>query len=123
MAISQGVLTHNFIDLSDCVVKDALERKSKLDRVKVINVMVSMRCKAVSARNHEAEIGVCIDDRRAKLVVSRPSMFALSNISSYMRTRKITMKCHVLSCNVVVQQGNNEAITEVARQGRLTVIE
>ena len=61
MAISQGVLTDNFIDLSDCVVKDTLERKSKLDRVKVINIMVSMRCKTVSAWDHKAEIGVCID--------------------------------------------------------------
>ena len=42
MAISQGVLTHNFIDLSDCVVKDTLELESKLNRIKVIDVMMPM---------------------------------------------------------------------------------
>ena len=61
MAISQRGLTDNFIDLSDCVVKDTLERESKLDRVKVINSVVSVRCKTVSAWDHNAEIGVCID--------------------------------------------------------------
>ena len=50
-------------------------------------------------------------------------MFALGNVSPDMRTRKITMECHVLSYNIVIPHSDYEAMTEVACQGWLTVIE
>ena len=122
MGTSQRMLARNIIDLLDGMVKNTLKRKSKLDRIKVINIMVAMSQKTVSAWDHEAEVGVCIDGGRTKLVVGRPSVFALSNKIPHMRARKITMKCHVLGCKIVIPQSDYEAITEVAGQGRLTVI-
>ena len=123
MGISQRVLAGNVIDLLDGMVKNTLERESKLDRIKVINIMVSMSWKTVSARDHEAEVGVCIDGGRTKLIVGRPSVFALGNEIPHMRTCEVTMKCHVLGCKIVIPHSDYEAITEVACQGWLTVIE
>ena len=50
-------------------------------------------------------------------------MLALSDMRTDMGTRKIPVERHAFSSNVVVQHSNNEAITKVACQSGLTVIE
>ena len=122
MEISQRMLARNVVDLLDSMVKNTLKRKSKLDRVKVINIMVAMSRKTVSAWDHEAEVGVCIDGGRTKLIFGGLSVFALGNEIPQMRACKITMKCYVLGCKIVFSHNDYEAITEVACQSRLTVI-
>ena len=79
MAISQRMLSHNLIDLSDCVVKDSLERESELDGIKVIYVVVSMRCEASPARNHKPEVRVLINRGSAEFVIRQSPMLALSD--------------------------------------------
>ena len=71
MAISQRMLSHNLIDLSDCMVKDSLERESELDGIKVIYVVVSMRWEASPARNHKPEVRVLINRGSAEFVIRR----------------------------------------------------
>ena len=123
MAISQRVLSHNLIDLSDCMVKDSLERESELDGIKMIHVVVSMRREAVPARNHKPEVRVLINRGSAEFVIRRSPMLALSDERTDMGTRKIPVERHTFSSNVIVQHSNNEAITKVACQSWLTVAE
>ena len=59
--MSKRVFTRVVIDLVNGMVKDALECKSKLDRVNMINVVMAMSWKAASAWDHEAKIRVLID--------------------------------------------------------------
>ena len=89
MAISQRMLSHNLIDLSDCMVKDSLERESELDGINMIYVVVSMRWEAIPARIHKPEVRVLINRGSAEFVIRRSPMLALSNIRTDMGTRKI----------------------------------
>ena len=85
--------------------------------------MVSMRREAVPARNHKPEVRVLVNSGSAEFVIRRSPMLALSDECSDMGTRKIPVERHTFSSNVIVQHSNNEAITKVACQSGLTVIE
>ena len=74
MGICKRMFARNVIDLSDSMVNDPLKRESKLDRIKVVNIMVAMSWKAASAWNHEAEVGVGTDGRRAMHIICRSSL-------------------------------------------------
>ena len=123
MAISQRMLSHNLIDLSDCMLKDSLERESELDGIRMIYVVASTRWEASLARNHKPEVRVLINRGSAEFVIRRSPMLALSDERTDMGTRKIPVERHTFSSNVIVQHSNNEAITKVACQSGLTVIE
>ena len=61
MVISKRVFSRVVTDLVNSMVKDALECKSKLDRVNMINIVMAMSWKTDSAWDHEAKIRVLID--------------------------------------------------------------
>ena len=89
------------VDLPDSMPHDSLKCDGKLDRIKVVNIMMAMSWKATSAWNHEAEVGVSTDGRRALRISLSSPVAATGDEITHVGACKVTMERHMFGSKIV----------------------